>query len=110
MHTIHTATRTTGHHKKPEIQEWENEGGATRRPPPEPDSLQQRIEGRVRSLPQRFESAVRQQPLLALVAALGVGLFIGSRLRGPAAAALRFAGKPIAIVAAKLLWNRVFAK
>lgn len=75
-------TSTTAPPKKPEIQEWENEGGATRPPVPEEDSLAERVENTVRTLPQRVSRAVQQQPLLVLAAALGIGLLIGSRLHG----------------------------
>ena len=103
-------TTTTGPRpKKPEIQEWENEGGATRPPPPEHDSLTERVEETVRTLPQRLSSAVQQQPLLALAAALGIGLLVGSRLRGVTGATLRLASKPLLLGAAKMLWTR-FAK
>ena len=96
--------------KKPEIQEWENEGGATRPPPDERDSLTERVEGTVRTLPQRLAAAVQQQPMMALAAALGVGLLLGSRMRGPAGSALRLASKPLLLGGAKLLWSRLFAK
>ncbi len=100
-------TSTTGPRpKKPEIQEWENEGGATRPPPPERDSLSHRVEERVRTLPQRLSNAVQQQPLLGLAAALGIGLLIGSRLRGATGSALRLASKPLLLGAAKALWTR----
>lgn len=92
--------------KKPEIQEWENEGGATRPPPPEHDSLSERVEERVRTLPQRVSTAVQQQPLVALATALGIGLLIGSRLRGATGFALRAASKPLLLGAAKALWTR----
>lgn len=99
-------TSTTGPRpKKPEIQEWENEGGATR-PPPD-DSLSERVEETVRTLPQRLSDAVRQQPLAAIAAALGIGLLIGSRMRGAAGGALRLASKPLLLGAAKALWSRL---
>jgi hypothetical protein len=91
--------------KKPEIQDWENEGGATR-PPREHESLSERVEGTVRTLPQRVTAAVQQQPLIALAAALGMGLLLGSRMRGPAGSVLRLASKPLLLGAAKALWTR----
>lgn len=98
-------TSTTGPRpKKPEIQEWENEGGATR-PPPQ-DGLAERVEAKVRTLPQRVSAAVQEHPLLGLAAALGIGLLIGSRLRGATGSALRLASKPLLLGAAKALWTR----
>lgn len=92
--------------KKPEIQEWENEGGATP-PPADQDNLGERVEGTFRTLQQRVSSAVQGQPLIALAAALGIGLLVGSRVRGATGTALRLASKPLLLGAAKVLWTRL---
>jgi hypothetical protein len=95
-------TSTTGPRpKKPEIQEWENEGGATRPPPPERDSLSHRVEERVRTLAAPVEC--RAAATTAGPRCRAHRAHIGSRLRGAAGSALRLASKPLLLGAAKAL-------
>ena len=44
--------------------------------------------------------------LIGFATALGIGLLIGSRMRGAAGTALRLASKPLLLGAAKALWSR----
>ena len=83
----------------PELQDWENEGGAT---PPSPSRAQrgffERTERRVKFAGFKVSRFIRKNPGAAVAAAFGVGIVVGGGLRH-----VRFGRMILAIVSQPIM-------
>jgi hypothetical protein len=68
--------------RRPEVLDWENEGGAIRPHLPEPEGVAEPVPMRSAYRLERFVGAMRDQRFIVGTAALVVGMFVGNRFFG----------------------------